>query len=63
MIKCCKDCDKRYLGCHDRCVTYQKEKEEYHKERKALQRDLEASRVNTYEINRANNYTFKKKRK
>lgn len=24
----CKDCDKRYIGCHDRCESYQKFKAE-----------------------------------
>ena len=30
MIGCnCKDCDKRYLGCHDHCESYKKAKSEY----------------------------------
>ena len=28
----CKDCTKRYLGCHDRCKDYQ----EFHKEQMEL---------------------------
>lgn len=27
-IACCKDCDERYSGCHDRCQEYQKQKDE-----------------------------------
>lgn len=23
---CCKNCDKRYLGCHDRCEEYRTQK-------------------------------------
>lgn len=25
-IKCCKNCKDRYLGCHDKCDKYKKEK-------------------------------------
>ena len=32
-IKCCKDCKKRFLGCHDSCATYKAELEELHKEK------------------------------
>ena len=27
----CKDCDKRYPGCHDHCESYLKAKAEYDK--------------------------------
>lgn len=33
-ITCCKDCTKRYSGCHDKCDEYQKQKKE-HTESKA----------------------------
>lgn len=26
MITCCKDCEKRYVGCHSKCDTYIAEK-------------------------------------
>lgn len=26
MIKCCKGCDDRYIGCHGRCERYINEK-------------------------------------
>lgn len=32
-VYCCKDCTKRYLGCHDKCEEYQRQSKE-HKERK-----------------------------
>lgn len=28
MIKCCKDCNDRYPGCHSHCVRYINEKAE-----------------------------------
>lgn len=27
MIKCCKGCQKREVGCHGKCETYAREKE------------------------------------
>lgn len=29
MIKCCKDCKKRHLGCHSTCEDYIREKSEH----------------------------------
>lgn len=29
MIKCCKDCKKRQLGCHSTCKDYIREKSEH----------------------------------
>lgn len=28
-VTVCKDCTKRYLGCHDRCIDYQSSKPKY----------------------------------
>ncbi len=28
-ITCCKDCNKRYVGCHCDCDEYKKQKKEY----------------------------------
>lgn len=30
-IECCKDCKKRFPGCHDGCAAYKAEPEELHK--------------------------------
>lgn len=40
----CKNCPKRYPGCHDKCEDYQKAKHENDSARKALQskRNIEA---------------------
>ena len=29
----CKDCQSRYLGCHDKCEKYQAERKKYEKEK------------------------------
>ena len=29
MIICCKDCKERKLGCHDFCMKYRQEKQDY----------------------------------
>lgn len=34
-ITCCKDCKDRYLGCHDKCEKYIKQKLQNEKERNA----------------------------
>jgi hypothetical protein len=39
MITCCKDCDKRYPGCHDYCETYLDEKEKHDKLREKIRKD------------------------
>lgn len=28
IIRCCKDCGKRYVGCHAECKSYQAERRE-----------------------------------
>lgn len=33
----CKDCQKRYPGCHDKCEEYKKSKEEHKKKQAFLQ--------------------------
>ena len=35
IIKCCKDCNDREIGCHGKCERYIKEKEENDKYREA----------------------------
>ena len=35
-IICCKECEKRFLGCHDRCTVFQKRLKEYHAEQQAI---------------------------
>jgi hypothetical protein len=35
MIKCCKGCEKREVGCHGKCDIYLKEKNEAAEESKA----------------------------
>lgn len=34
MIKCCKDCEERYLGCHSKCEQYKAEKAKREEEMK-----------------------------
>jgi hypothetical protein len=41
MIKCCKDCEDRYFGCHSECDRYLKEKKKSAKN----QRDWQISRI------------------
>ena len=31
IIKCCKDCESRYVGCHGTCKRYIQEKADYDK--------------------------------
>lgn len=42
MITCCKDCKKRYLGCHDYCETYLDEKEKHDQLRKKIYKEKQA---------------------
>jgi hypothetical protein len=37
MIKCCKDCNERYSGCHDKCTRYLAEKSRNDRIRKEKQ--------------------------
>lgn len=48
-IKCCKDCKKRFLGCHDSCATYKAELEEMHKEKEYNKKHHD---VTNYDVNR-----------
>lgn len=48
-IKCCKDCKKRFLGCHDTCATYKSELEEMHKEKEYNKKHHD---VTDYDVNR-----------
>ena len=36
-IKCCKDCTKRYIGCHSDCERYNKEKSDSDKYKAIVQ--------------------------
>lgn len=36
MVKCCKNCDHRDVGCHSTCDIYNKERIEAAKENKAI---------------------------
>lgn len=35
-ITCCKDCKDRYVGCHDKCARYLKEKQEFEETKKKI---------------------------
>ena len=39
-IKCCKDCNKRYIGCHSECNNYKKEREQLDKENKERRKSI-----------------------
>ena len=44
MIRCCKDCDERYIGCHGKCERYIVEKEE-HQRQKDQERKKDEARL------------------
>ena len=48
-IKCCKDCKKRFLGCHDSCDEYKEELEEMHKEKEYNKKHHD---VTSYDVDR-----------
>ena len=60
MITCCKDCKKRYLGCHDRCEQYQKEKTDLKKE-KEYNKQTRGRPLSNNDFDRANDYRFEHK--
>lgn len=37
-IKCCKNCKDRYLGCHDKCSTYQESLQMYRNEKEYVKK-------------------------
>ena len=39
VIKCCKDCEKRQVGCHVKCEQYNSERDTIIKERGSLKKD------------------------
>lgn len=41
MSKACVNCDKRYPGCHSKCETYQKYRQEIEKGKGKRQHDYE----------------------
>ena len=45
MITCCKDCKKRYPGCHSVCPDYILNKKEHEERKEALRKD----KLNTYD--------------
>lgn len=58
MIKCCKDCKKRYTACHDSCETYLqavaheediKKKKRLDKEYNACARELSIERKSKWQ--------------
>lgn len=38
-ITCCKDCTKRYLGCHDECTLYKAQRKALHQTVQKLRKD------------------------
>lgn len=38
-IKCCKDCTKRYIGCHSNCDDYLKEKKAIEEQKRIAKED------------------------
>lgn len=38
-VRSCKDCKERYLGCHDKCEKYLKEKKEIIRRNEAMRKD------------------------
>lgn len=45
----CKECDDRYIGCHDSCFKYGKWKEQRDEEKKKRQ-DLYAQEMFLYDV-------------
>lgn len=39
MIKCCKNCNDRELGCHSKCKKYEQEKRELEQEKEMMRKD------------------------
>lgn len=61
-ITCCKDCQERHPGCHDKCQAYQKErlKNELRK-RKILEEKKKQVDVDNYRYHKRLNEVKKKK--
>lgn len=41
----CKDCTKRYLGCHDKCEEYQSIKNENANERRKIKNEYAINQI------------------
>ena len=62
MIKCCKDCIFRHLGCHDRCKDYDEEKAE-NELKKAFLREKNSPTVADYISDRVTREIRRKRNK
>lgn len=45
MITVCKDCPKRYQGCHDKCEWYKAELNALHKEKQQIRSENAAGYI------------------
>lgn len=62
-ITCCKDCEKRYVGCHSSCEEYNEQKKR-HVELNKVMRQHEQNREAIYDLKKKfiSVYNNKKKR-
>lgn len=56
-VSCCKDCDKRYVGCHSECEDYILEKQDHDKKSEIIR-----SKRKAYEEVVGAMYDFKQQR-
>lgn len=48
---CCKDCDHRFLGCHDKCADYQEQKKAHAECKKRLYEETHIPKAKTDYLN------------
>lgn len=49
--RCCKDCTRRYVGCHSECKQYMEAKNE-HEKRKQWEKEHEAPYLRAIDFNK-----------
>lgn len=57
VIKCCKDCEKRHVGCHAKCEQYNSERNTIIKERGSLKKDTTVFAGRAYATAKNFNYS------
>lgn len=59
---CCKDCTKRYVGCHSKCKDYKQFKIENEKKRKYINESRDATNQIAYSFKKSSTYYCKNKK-
>lgn len=57
VIKCCKDCENRCVGCHAECEQYNDEKKIIIEERRKLKKDVHVYTGRAYATAKNFNYS------